>query len=126
VLHEVVPTAGERTGADAPGEDQGDLFDPRAFADRLLDESWREEREAILADARRGAAALRASPGAPTDEALKARLAEALGERVEQLLGEALDELQATLGRVVRREVRRVLDEAFEAHDEPPKPDGTD
>lgn len=48
--------------AAARTETQGELFDPRAFADRLLNDDWRRERDAILDAARRSARAFDA-PG---------------------------------------------------------------
>lgn len=137
-LREIVrdPEPGAHPGADARNADtdtdedglpQADLFDPRAFADRLLDETWQAEREAILAEARRGISALHAAPGVPDDAQLRARFAEAIGERVELVLGEAMDHLQVTLARVMHKELERMLDAAFTADDDANSPrDGTD
>lgn len=54
----------------SPSTPQSELFDPRAFADRLLNEDWRRERDAILDAARFSARSLDRTEGgyrAPTD-----------------------------------------------------------
>lgn len=127
VLREVVrPAGGEVLAGTAPEppperrsreENQGDLFDPRAFADRLLDGEWAEERERILDDARAGVTAFSLGLDEQERAAREARLRTAvearLGPRMEQLLGEALDELQASMLRVVRRELAALVADCF-------------
>ena len=104
-------------GAESREEVQGDLFDPRAFADRLLDGEWAEERERILADARAGVTAfslgLDEQERAEREARLRAAVEARLAPRMEQLLGEALDELQANMVRVVRRELAALVADCF-------------
>ena len=120
VLREVV---GPSAPAPAPpaaeerGEAQGDLFDPRAFADRLLDPDWEAERERILDDARAGLDAfslgLDEISRREREDRLRAAVEARLAPRMEQVLGEALDELRTALLRVVRRELDALLAEVF-------------
>lgn len=129
VLDEIVKPArpsaagapGRTEGADAATsagtESQGDLFDPRAFADRLLNDDWRRERDAIVAAARLGARALGRPADAPPDRTLEpelqARLQAALEDRVGTVLQGALEDLRDVLRHTVRRELERLLDDCF-------------
>lgn len=132
VLREVVPpSAGgdEKSPETDAGEDHGsaevqfDLFDARRFADRLLDATWQEESEAILASARRSAEAL--TSRLSTEEAaaarsrLQERIAEELPPLLEQVIGEAIDELQERLLRVLRSELGRLIETSFATPDTP-------
>lgn len=107
-------------------EVQTDLFDARMFADRLLDESWQQQSDAILASARRTADALTAKlapeAGATARERLRARLASELPPLLEQVVGEALDELQDRLLGVLRNELARLTEAALTERAEPKAP----
>lgn len=140
VLHEIVrssppepATDGDRDPVAAPRaeEQQGDLFDPRVFADRLLDADWAEERERILADARAGVDAFSLGLDEASRREREARLREAvaarLAPRMEQLLGEALDELRDDMLRVIRRELDTLLNDVFgDADGGPTRPGAPD
>jgi hypothetical protein len=105
-----------RTRADAD-EEQGDLFDPRAFADRLLDEDWAAERERILDDARAGVDAFSLGLDEHSRREREARLRETvrarLAPRMEQILGEAVDALHRDLLKLLRRELDALVAETF-------------
>ena len=125
ILREVVaepPIILSETAQDEPdagprAEVQGDLFDPRAFADRLLDEDWAAERERVIDDARRDIAALDigvdGTGRALRETHLRSALAERLGPRMEQVLGEAVDQLRDQLLRVVRRELEDIVQDVL-------------
>lgn len=128
VLREVVrrePPA----ALDAPSyreEVQTDLFDARNFADRLLDDSWQEQSDAILASARRTADALAAKlapqVSASARERLRSRIAEELPPLIEQVVGEALDELQDRLLGLLRHEMARLAEATLIEAAEQPQP----
>ncbi|MCC5871337.1 MAG: hypothetical protein JJU22_02970 [Gammaproteobacteria bacterium] len=147
VLREVVrsqaaPVSGRSSGhrtardefsrEDASGEEsdraevQADLFDARMFADRLLDETWQQQSNAVLASARRTADALtaRLAPQASTAarERLRARLANELPPLLEQVVGEAIDDLQNRLLRVLRQELARLTEAALTERHAPSAP----
>jgi hypothetical protein len=127
VLREVVRRAPPQPDPEPTGET--DPFDPRAFADRLFTEDWRRQRDAILADARRGARALSIDPRAALrdDEALRQRLLEALAPRVEEVLTHTIEDLRTALHWVVRAELERMIDTALgSAGDAESGPDRTD
>lgn len=117
---------------DASGEEsdraevQADLFDARMFADRLLDETWQQQSNAVLASARRTADALtaRLAPQASTAarERLRARLANELPPLLEQVVGEAMDDLQNRLLRVLRQELARLTEAALTERPAPSAP----
>lgn len=111
------PPPAEAGTAATPGEQQGDLFDPRAFADRLLDGDWAEERERILSDARAGVDAFSLGLDEASRLEREARLREAvttrLAPRMEQVLGEAVDELRDNMLRVIRRELDALVSDVF-------------
>lgn len=98
-------------------EDQGDLFDVRAFADRLLDADWEEERERILADARTGVDAFSLGLDETSRREREARLREAvatrLGPRMEQIVGEAMDRLRDAMIQEMRRELDSLISDVF-------------
>lgn len=98
-------------------EDQGDLFDVRAFADRLLDDDWAEERERILADVRTGVNAFSLGLDEASRREREARLREAvatrLAPRMEQIVGEALDRLRDALAREMTRELDALMSDVF-------------
>lgn len=115
-------------------EVQTDLFDARMFADRLLDETWQQQSNAILASARRTADALTArlapEASATARERLRSRLASELPPLLEQVVGEALDELQERLLGILRNELTRLTEATLAesprrsaADDEPPHDD---
>ncbi|HSG91918.1 MAG TPA: hypothetical protein VLA56_22075 [Pseudomonadales bacterium] len=113
----------DATGSAGRSETQGDLFDPRAFADRLLNDEWRAQRDAILEDARAGARALPGSarPGSERfDAELHARLLASLGARVEELMDDALHDLRTVLHRTLREELEHLFADCFEARPGPP------
>ncbi|MCC5886489.1 MAG: hypothetical protein JJT88_08645 [Gammaproteobacteria bacterium] len=125
ILREVVrPAPGPTPEAEpAPRQEvQTDLFDARIFADRLLDESWQQQSNAILASARRTADALTAKlapqASATARERLRSRLANELPPLLEQLVSEALDELQDRLLGALRHELARLTEAALT---EPPE-----
>lgn len=125
ILHEVVaesPRIGAETGPRVPfpepyAEEQGDLFDPDAFADRLLDEDWAAERERVIDDARRNVAALDGGIDGPSrtrlEPILRSALTDRLAPRMEQVLGEAVDQLRDQLLRVVRRELDAIVQDVL-------------
>ncbi|MEE4302399.1 MAG: hypothetical protein V2J24_23365 [Pseudomonadales bacterium] len=98
-------------------EDQGDLIDVRAFADRLLDDDWAEERERILADVRTGVNAFSLGLDEASRREREARLREAvamrLAPRMEQIVGEALDRLRDALAREMTRELDGLMSDVF-------------
>lgn len=129
VLREVVQRAPPEREAEPEPDDGTGSFDPRAFADRLFTDDWRRQRDAILADARRGARALRIDPDAAIrdDAALRQRLLEALAPRVEEVLDDAIEDLRTALHWVVRDELERMIDSALgSADDAQSGPDRTD
>lgn len=125
VLREVVRPrpASEPEQARTREEVQTDLFDARMFADRLLDETWQQQSDAILASARRTADALTAKlapqASATARERLRKRLASDLPPLLEQVVGEALDELQERLLAVLRNEVTRLTAATLTERPEP-------
>lgn len=130
VLREVVrsrPAADPEQASPAREEVQTDLFDARTFADRMLDETWQQQSNAILASARRTADALTAklAPEASVTarERLRSRLASELPPLLEQVVGEALDELQERLLGVLRNEVTRLTEATLTERPEPSAPD---
>ncbi len=116
ILREVVRPQPTAPVEHAPPREevQTDLFDARLFADRLLDETWRQQSNAILASARRTADALTArlapDASATARERLRTRLASELPPLLEQVVGEALDELQDRLLGVLRNELARLTE----------------
>lgn len=129
VLREVVrrrsPAEEEPPG---PREEvQTDLFDARMFADRLLDETWQQQSNAILASARRTADALTAQlapeASATARERLRSRLASELPPLLEQVVGEAVEELQRRLLLVLRNEMTRLTEATLTERPQPPAPD---
>ena len=125
ILHEVVaepPRIGVETGSPVPlaepyAEEQGDLFDPDAFADRLLDEDWAAERERVIEEARRNIGALDSGVDRPArmplEQILRSALTDRLAPRMEQVLGEAVDQLRDQLLRVVRRELDAIVQDVL-------------
>lgn len=116
-LREVVraqPPASPAGQPPALEEAETDLFDARLFADRLLDETWQKQSNAILASARRTAGALTArlapEASATARERLRSRLASELPPLLEQVVGEALDALQDRLIGVLRNELARLTE----------------
>jgi len=97
------------------------------FADRLFDETWQQQSNAILASARRTADALtaRLAPQAHAGarERLRSRLASELPPLLEQVVGEALDELQERLLGVLRNELTRLTEATLTERPQPPAPD---
>ncbi|MDZ7824780.1 MAG: hypothetical protein U5R48_00500 [Gammaproteobacteria bacterium] len=129
VLREVVQRAPPERSARPESTGAADPFDPRAFADRLFTDDWRRQRDAILADARRGARALSADPDASLrdDAALRQQLLEALAPRVEEVLDHGIEDLRTALHWVVRAELESIIDTALgSAGDAESGPDRTD
>jgi|AntRauTorcE11898_2_1112593.scaffolds.fasta_scaffold51594_2 hypothetical protein len=129
VLREVVERALPEGTTQPESTEEPDLFDPRAFADRLFTDDWRRQRDAILADARRGARALSADPDADLrdDAALRKQLLDALAPRVEEVLHHSIEDLRTALHWVVRAELERMIDTALgSAGDAESGPDRTD
>ena len=108
-------------------EVQTDLFDARTFADRLLDESWQQQSDAILASARRTADALtaRLEPQASANarDRLRRRIASELPPLLESLVAEALDELQERLLDVLRNELTRLTEATLTERPQHTSPD---
>lgn len=119
VLREVVPRGPPERSPPDESTGEADPFDPRAFADRLFTDDWRRQRDAILADARRGARALSADPDAALrdDAALRQQLLEALAPRVEEVLTHTIEDLRTALHWVVREELERMIDTALGSAD---------
>lgn len=129
VLREVVRSrpAAEPEPAPVREEVQTDLFDARSFADRLLDETWQQQSNEILASARRTADALTAKlapeASAIARERLRSRLASELPPLLEQVVGEALEELQERLIGLLRNELTRLTEATLTERPEPSAPD---
>ena len=121
VLREIVQP--ETTTDSAPANDErpvvskpGELFDVREFADRLLDERWKQQSEAVLDAARRHAAAATVrGPGAQTARAreFQHRVHTEVGPRLESLMEESLATLRQDLLEVLRTELERLAEDCF-------------
>lgn len=129
ILHEVVQRGPAEPAARPEPEGDPDPFDPRAFADRLFGDDWRRQRDAILAEARRGARALSADPDTPLrdDATLRQQLLDALAPRAQEVLDQGIEDLRTALHRVVHEELERMIDTALGSADRAESdPDRTD